>query len=405
MDNGWFVMRGTVKSGPYSSSQLKAMADSGQLKPSDLVARRGMAQWAESSKVKGLFSALCPVKQAEPPRLEVAAQVTTKTIPQSVEPRPVSKEVTAGLTAGLTPGASASQRAGVKKKFPAWAWMGVAFAGITSITFTCLIVVGLAVVFSKSRNSRVTSQTHTPSSSADLNFNSFASSGDSGVDAPEVENFELVQTLPGSNESEPLPSQVTHNALESSGDGAALQDTGHNYFQGLGVEQDYLKAAAYYQMAIDAGNNEASNDLGYMYVKGLGVAEDHEAGAALFYKAASNGSAMAMFNYGLCLSKGVGVDQNEYQSRLWIQRSSEAGYKPAQDYIAQLQNQMGVQLLGAVLEGLFSSGGGGDSYSQSNDQDYYTERQRQRDYWEDRTRRAEAAGDQMDADYSRRQIP
>ena len=43
------------------------------------------------------------------------------------------------------------------------------------------------------------------------------------------------------------------------------------YAYGVGVEQDYAKAAAWYERASEQGNADAQNNLGVMYAEGKGV--------------------------------------------------------------------------------------------------------------------------------------
>ena len=51
----WYYGRNGQQQGPVTSNQLKQLAQSGQLLPTDLVWKDGMSEWAKASKVKGLF--------------------------------------------------------------------------------------------------------------------------------------------------------------------------------------------------------------------------------------------------------------------------------------------------------------------------------------------------------------
>ncbi len=56
MPTNWFYSHGDGNQvGPVSTAQLKALAASGQLRPSDLVWREGMANWVQASQSKGIF--------------------------------------------------------------------------------------------------------------------------------------------------------------------------------------------------------------------------------------------------------------------------------------------------------------------------------------------------------------
>ena len=51
----WYYTRDQQKLGPLSSEELKQLADSGGLKPSDLVLQEGSEKWLPANSVKGLF--------------------------------------------------------------------------------------------------------------------------------------------------------------------------------------------------------------------------------------------------------------------------------------------------------------------------------------------------------------
>ena len=52
----WFYRKGDNKHGPVDTASLREMAASGELGPSDLIWREGLAQWVPAGKAKGLFS-------------------------------------------------------------------------------------------------------------------------------------------------------------------------------------------------------------------------------------------------------------------------------------------------------------------------------------------------------------
>jgi hypothetical protein len=62
----WHYSKNNQQQGPVSAEQLKQMAASGQLQPTDLVWKQGMSQWSEAHRMKGLFPAndvACPPPQ------------------------------------------------------------------------------------------------------------------------------------------------------------------------------------------------------------------------------------------------------------------------------------------------------------------------------------------------------
>ena len=67
MPTEWFYSKSGQQLGPIPSEQLKQLATSGQLQPSDLVWKDGMGQWVESRKIKGLFPhSRCLVRRGRP---------------------------------------------------------------------------------------------------------------------------------------------------------------------------------------------------------------------------------------------------------------------------------------------------------------------------------------------------
>jgi hypothetical protein len=53
--SNWYYIRDDKKAGPVPTAQLKELANSGRLRPSDMVWRSGTAQWASADQLKGLF--------------------------------------------------------------------------------------------------------------------------------------------------------------------------------------------------------------------------------------------------------------------------------------------------------------------------------------------------------------
>jgi len=52
-----YTVNGQPAAVPVTAAQLKQLADSGQLKPTDLVWQEGMLEWAQAGSIKGLFPA------------------------------------------------------------------------------------------------------------------------------------------------------------------------------------------------------------------------------------------------------------------------------------------------------------------------------------------------------------
>jgi hypothetical protein len=69
MASRWIVRRGDKECGPFTSPQLKSLANSGQLRRTDLVTKQGKNRYVAAVKVKGLFDS-----QDDPAAKEVPAK-------------------------------------------------------------------------------------------------------------------------------------------------------------------------------------------------------------------------------------------------------------------------------------------------------------------------------------------
>jgi hypothetical protein len=127
---GWFYTRGSRRFGPVSATELKQLADHGELATEELVWREGMEQWVPARRVKGLFDKekekdkdkdqdAPAVPQEEAPSLltpiqgEVAAPPAepAKVVEPPTPAAPPAKELTRPARATFETSASAFERA------------------------------------------------------------------------------------------------------------------------------------------------------------------------------------------------------------------------------------------------------------------------------------------------------
>jgi uncharacterized Zn-finger protein/ribosomal protein L32 len=71
----WYFARGGTQNGPVTWAQLRQRAASGQLQPTDMVWKNGMAAWAAAASIQHLFPP-APVATSPPPLPPVALQTT-----------------------------------------------------------------------------------------------------------------------------------------------------------------------------------------------------------------------------------------------------------------------------------------------------------------------------------------
>lgn len=82
MANLWHYKRQGQQFGPFSDQQLKQLADSGQLHPSDMVQRDGSAQSIAAGRLKGLF----PAPDAKPLATDMPLPDTPPPLPPEDDP-------------------------------------------------------------------------------------------------------------------------------------------------------------------------------------------------------------------------------------------------------------------------------------------------------------------------------
>jgi hypothetical protein len=99
MANMWFVQRGDKKTGPVDSAELKQLASTGRLLPTDLVQREGGQDWVPAARIKGLFAA----PTGKPPQLPATHNdAGGVNLPPVVSPQP-SPPLNQDPTGGLIP--------------------------------------------------------------------------------------------------------------------------------------------------------------------------------------------------------------------------------------------------------------------------------------------------------------
>lgn len=135
-DNGWYLQIMGAEVGPFTSSQLKEKAASGQVTRDMLVRRAGSTTWIPASKIKGLFVD------------ELVHAQTPPEPPSQVEPFPTSQaEVSSiGRSNPYAVTLSSSRGGAVKtpRKYPALEF----YAGLLkALAITAVILGVLAILF------------------------------------------------------------------------------------------------------------------------------------------------------------------------------------------------------------------------------------------------------------------
>ena len=90
----------------------------------------------------------------------------------------------------------------------------------------------------------------------------------------------------------------------------AMCDLGSLYYTGRAGEQDYEKAAYYYDMADKAGNRQATENLGYIYYYGRTGQKDYEKAFKYFVKGALDAHLRSLYKVGDFYKNGYYVEKD-----------------------------------------------------------------------------------------------
>ena len=105
------------------------------------------------------------------------------------------------------------------------------------------------------------------------------------------------------------------------GDLDAQIELGNCYYNGKGVEQDYLEAIKWYLKAANQGNASSQDMLGDCYYNGKGVEQDYLEAVKWYSKAANQGNKWSQNSLGRCYKNGYGIERNPYEAVKWYEKS------------------------------------------------------------------------------------
>lgn len=125
------------------------------------------------------------------------------------------------------------------------------------------------------------------------------------------------------------------------GDAAAQVRLGGMYYYGMGVEQDYIKAVAWFRKAAEQGDDVAQEILGEIYYRGDGVKQDYTQAVFWFTKSAEQGNANAQVALGVAYHNGHGVKQDLSAAKEWYGKACDSGEPAGCDVHYEL-NKAGV---------------------------------------------------------------
>jgi hypothetical protein len=105
---------------------------------------------------------------------------------------------------------------------------------------------------------------------------------------------------------------------------------GDAYYNGVGgLSKDPVKAVDWYRKAADQGNADAQHSLGGAYVLGVGIAKDPIEGIKWIRKAADQGSPAAQCDLGNAYYDGIGgLIKDPVEAAKWWKKAADQGYPP-----------------------------------------------------------------------------
>lgn len=109
------------------------------------------------------------------------------------------------------------------------------------------------------------------------------------------------------------------------GESSAQYRLGDCFYNGIGVNVDYQKAAFWFEKAAEQENVDAQYMLGLGYYLGNGFDKDFEKARLWFKKAADRGDELSQVKLALIYENGEGVEQNYDKAAYWYKRAGEQG--------------------------------------------------------------------------------
>ena len=109
------------------------------------------------------------------------------------------------------------------------------------------------------------------------------------------------------------------------GDIEAQYILGNLYYSGRGVEQSYVKAKHYFELAADHGHSNSQSHLGYLYYYGEGVVQDYDKAIYYYELAAEQGHSDAQLNLWNLYSHGICSKQDYEWARHYFDLATKDG--------------------------------------------------------------------------------
>jgi serine/threonine protein kinase/TPR repeat protein len=114
-------------------------------------------------------------------------------------------------------------------------------------------------------------------------------------------------------------------AAAARGRAPAMAEVGLRYSNGAGVPQDFVKAAQWFDQALEAGDVSAGTLLAECYLYGKGVNKNEAKAIGLLQHAAAAHDPRAMDQLGTCYHKGIGVAVDDREAFRYYAAAAKLG--------------------------------------------------------------------------------
>ena len=158
-----------------------------------------------------------------------------------------------------------------------------------------------------------------------------------------------------------------HTKAAEQGNVYSQNELGNIYFNGHGAEQDFIKAFYWYTKSAEQGNAIGQSNLGNCYHNGFGVEQDYEKAIDLYLKAAEQGDAYSLTRLGGLYLDGEGVEQDYGKAFQWYMKAAEQGDAVGQSNLGNIYHHgLGVeQDYGKAIEWYMKAAEQDDAYAEN----------------------------------------
>jgi TPR repeat protein len=118
---------------------------------------------------------------------------------------------------------------------------------------------------------------------------------------------------------------------------------GRCLFYGSGGPKDVKKAVKYLKLSAENGNPLGQCLYGFCLERGIGIAENKQEAVKYYRFSADQGNARGQFYYGASVEKGIGLAENKQEAVKYYRLGAAQGYAYAQSRLKGLESELSQQ--------------------------------------------------------------